>query len=215
MTRLRRLAMMRGPLAVRTWERSSSKSRRTDPVQPVFDAPVAADDGRELGVAGLSDGQRGDRIAGFARPLPFHRAAACDLDGLGSVGEGQASGYRGDFEGAPFGAAVAAFPLVIRFRHVAPGQGGKLGVQAGLVALDDQQVVRAAPGQEGGVLALGVQSIGGDDRIGDVQAAQQRGEHGDLVGLGTHLHLAQHRAMSMVIGGEQVTAVLLPVAGAA
>jgi len=80
--------------------------------------------------------------------------------------------------------------------------------------LDDQQVVRAAHGQEGGVLALGVQSIGGDDRIGDVQAAQQRGEHGDLVGLGTHLHLAQHRAMSMVIGG-QVTAVLLPVAGAA
>jgi hypothetical protein len=75
--------------------------------------------------------------------------------------------------------------------------------------------VRAAPGQEGGVLALGVQSIGGDDRIGDVQAARQRGEHGDLVGLGTRLHLAQHRAMSMVTGGEQVTAALLPVAGAA
>ena len=37
-----------------------------DPVQPVFDAPVAADDGRELGVAGLGDGQRGDRVAGFA-----------------------------------------------------------------------------------------------------------------------------------------------------
>jgi hypothetical protein len=33
--------------------------------------------------------------------------------------------------------------------------------------LDDQQVVRAAPGQVGGVLALGVQSVSGDDRIGD------------------------------------------------
>ena len=37
-----------------------------DPVQPVFDAPVAADDGRELGVAGLGDAQRGDRVAGLA-----------------------------------------------------------------------------------------------------------------------------------------------------
>jgi hypothetical protein len=82
-------------------------------------------------------------------------------DGPGGVGEGQPSGYRSDFEGAPFGAAVAAFGLVIRFRHVTPGQGGKLGVQAGLVALDDQLVVRAAPGQAGGVLTLGAQSAVG------------------------------------------------------
>ena len=88
-------------------------------------------------------------------------------------------------------------------------------MQAGLVALDDQKVVRAAPGQVGGVLTLGVQSIGGDDRIGDVQAVQQGGEHGDLVGLGAHLHLAQHRPMSMVVGGEQVTADLVAMAGAA
>jgi hypothetical protein len=65
------------------------------------------------------------------------------------------------------------------------------------------------------VLALGVQSISGDDRIGDVQAVQQGTEHGDLVGLGAHLHLAQHRAMSMVASGEQVTAVLVAMAGAA
>jgi hypothetical protein len=38
---------------------------------------------------------------------------------------------------------------------------------------------------------------------------------GDLVGLGAHLHLAQHRAISMVIGGEQVPAVLFAVATAA
>ena len=88
-------------------------------------------------------------------------------------------------------------------------------MQAGLVALDDQQVVRAAPGQVGGVGALGVQRIGGDDRAGDVDAVQQRGEHGNLVGLGAHLHLAQHHAVSMVEGGEQVPAVLAAVAGAA
>ena len=48
--------------------------------------------------------------------------------------------------------------------------------------LDDEQVVRAAPGQVGGVVALGMQRIGGDDRAGDVHAVQQGGEHGDLGG---------------------------------
>jgi hypothetical protein len=33
---------------------------------------------------------------------------------------------------------VPAFPLGIGDRHVAPGQGGELGVQAGLVALDQE-----------------------------------------------------------------------------
>src|SRR5713226_2878501 len=40
-----------------------------------------------------------------------------------------------------------------------------------------------------GVGALGVQSVCGDDRAGDVHPVKQRGEHGDLVGLGVHLHL--------------------------
>jgi hypothetical protein len=79
--------------------------------------------------------------------------------------------------------SVRPCPLGIRHRHVAPGQVGELGVRAGLVALDDQQVVRAASGQVGGVLALGMQGIGGDDRAGDVDAVQQRGEHGDFVDL--------------------------------
>jgi hypothetical protein len=37
----------------------------------------------------------------------------------------------------------------------------------------------------------------------------------DLVGLGVHVHLSQHHAMGMVEGGEQVTGVLIAVAGAA
>ena len=60
-----------------------------DPVQPAPDAPVAADDDGELGVASLGEGQRGDRVAGLPRPLPLHLAAAGDLDGLGGVREGQ------------------------------------------------------------------------------------------------------------------------------
>ena len=74
--------------------------------------------------------------------------------------------------------AVPAVPLGAGHRNLAPGQRRELGVQAGLVALDDQQVVRAAPGQVGGVLTLGVQSIGGDDRIPDIRAVQQRAEQG-------------------------------------
>jgi hypothetical protein len=54
--------MMRGPAAVRTWERAGFvEVHVADPVQAVFDGRVAADDGGELGVAGLGNGQRGDR----------------------------------------------------------------------------------------------------------------------------------------------------------
>jgi hypothetical protein len=38
--------------------------------------------------------------------------------------------------------------------------------------------VRAAAGQVAGVLALGVQRVGGDDRPADGDAVQQRGEQG-------------------------------------
>jgi hypothetical protein len=81
--------------------------------------------------------------------------------------------------------------------------------------LDDQQVVRAATVQVLGVGALGVQRVGGDDRIGNVHPVQQRGEHRDLVGLGVHIHLPEHHAMGMVKGGEQVAAVLFAMARAA
>jgi hypothetical protein len=53
------------------------------PVQPVLDAPVAADDGGELGRAGLGHAQGGDGVAGFAGPLAVDFAAPGDLDGLG------------------------------------------------------------------------------------------------------------------------------------
>ena len=72
--------------------------------------------------------------------------------------------------------------------------------------LDDQQIVRSATVQVGGVLPLGVQRIGGDDRIGDLDAVQQGGEQGDLIGLGAHVYLAKHHAMAMIEGSEQVTA---------
>jgi hypothetical protein len=185
-----------------------------NPVQAVLDPPVAADDGGELGVGGLDGTQRGDGVAGLGGPLPFYLAAAHDLDGLAGVGEGQAFGHRGDLEGAPLGPAVTALSGLVSDRDVPPGQGGKLGIQAGLISLDRDQIVRAAPGEVAGVLTLGVQSVRGDDRVLDVQAVAQRGEHRDFVCLGAHLHLAQHHAMGLVERREQVTATVTIVRGA-
>jgi hypothetical protein len=81
--------------------------------------------------------------------------------------------------------------------------------------LDRDHIVRAAPGKVAGVLALGVQGLRGDDRVGDFQAVQQLSEHRDLIGLGPHLHLAQHHAPGLVERREQVTAALVVVPRAA
>ena len=78
-------------------------------------------------------------------------------------------GHGRDFQGAPLGAAVAAVVLDIGSRYLAPGQGGELGVQAGLVALDGDQVVRAALNEQVlGVRALGMQRVRGNHRAGEV-----------------------------------------------
>lgn len=183
-------------------------------MQPVLDGPVATDDRDELAGAGLGHAQGGDRVAGLARPFPSDFAAAGDLDGPAGVREGQSAGHRSDLEGARLGAAMPAFPLVIGHRDVAPVQGGELVVQAGLVALDDQQVARAALVQVGCVAVLGVQSVCGDDGTGDPDTVQQRGEQEDFNGLGAYLDLAQYRAMSVIERDEQVPDGLLVTAGA-
>ena len=81
--------------------------------------------------------------------------------------------------------------------------------------LDDQQVVRAAPGQVIGVGTLGVQGVRGHDGALDLDAVQQRGEHRDLVGLRAHLGLAQDHAVGLIESGQQVAVALAAVGGAA
>jgi hypothetical protein len=67
-------------------------------------------------------------------------------------------GDGGRLEGAPFGAAVTAFAGAGAGWDLPPGQVLELGVQAGLVVFDGQDVMRVLFGdQELGVLALGVQ----------------------------------------------------------
>jgi hypothetical protein len=99
--------------------------------------------------------------------------------------------------------------------NLLPGQVLELGEQAGLVALHGDQIVGTPAVEVPGVVTLIVQSVRCHHRTADVYAVQQRGEQGDLVGLGAHFYLAQHRAMGMVERSEQVRAVVACVGGAA
>ena len=83
------------------------------------------------------------------------------------MGEAQA-GDGGDLQGPQLDAPVAMVAGAVHHRDLPPRQPGELGVQTGLVGLDDQQVVGAAVDQEAGVVALGVQRVGGDQRTGKV-----------------------------------------------
>src|SRR5262249_48476624 len=122
-----------------------------------FDAPVAAHPSGDLGGGSLVGAQAGAGVTGFGGPslVPGQRSsAASDLDGLGGVREGDPGGHSGELEGAPLGAAVTFLPGVPGDGDLAPGQGFELGVQAGLVVFDGQDVVRVLAGdQELGVLA--------------------------------------------------------------
>jgi hypothetical protein len=140
---------------------------------------------------------------------------AGDPQGLGGVGEVQAS-HGGDLQLAKLHAAVAAVAGVVGDRDVAPGQGGQLVVQGGLVGLDDQDVGGVlSVDQPVGVLALGVHGVGGHHPSGKVQALQQGPELGDLVAGGVHVGLGQDRTAGVVHRGEQVDRRALVVAAAA
>ena len=52
--------------------------------------------------------------------------------------------------------------------------------------------------KELGVLALGVQGVGGDDAPGQAQRLEQRRGPGDLVGLAVHPDLAEHNTTALI-----------------
>jgi hypothetical protein len=70
---------------------------------------------------------------------------------LGGVREAQADD-GGDLQRPDLDAAVAMIAGAVHRRDLPPRQLGELGVQAGLVGLDDQQVLGAAVDQEPGVV---------------------------------------------------------------
>jgi len=99
---------------------------------------------------------------------------------------------------------------------VAPGQGGGLAVQRGLVGLDGQDVGGVLVGdQPVGMLALGVERVGGDHPPGQVQPVQQRLEPGGLIGLAVDVGLGEDATGGVVHHGEQVDLLLAVVAAAA
>ena len=77
--------------------------------------------------------------------------------------------------------------------------------QGGLVGLDGQQVVRPlGDHEELGSVAVRLQRIGCDHRIGHVQVGQQRLEPGDLVRCAVDLALGNTARVAVVHRGEQV-----------
>nr|WP_028799965.1 hypothetical protein [Streptomyces sp. 142MFCol3.1] len=65
--------------------------------------------------------------------------------------------------------AVASGVVVVDHGDLLPGQGVELTGLAALVVLDGQQVVSAAFAQVGGVVALGVEGIGGNDHSREIR----------------------------------------------
>lgn len=204
MARFRRLAMARGRVPVRILESSLAEGAVAHVVQEVFDAPVASDPCGEFGAGGIEDAQARDQVDAldgqFARahlPSPAH-----DLDRLAGAGVVEV-GERGAFEAADFVTVVGPLTSAVPERDVPPGQLCDLGIQAGMVLLDDSHVVGTTADQIGAVIALGMQGIGGQYGILQVEWAQQRLEGGDFVALGSDLTLGQDHAV-VVRRGQQL-----------
>ncbi|ODA73932.1 hypothetical protein APS67_001858 [Streptomyces sp. AVP053U2] len=104
-----------------------------------------------------------------------------------------------------FVAAVAAGVVAVDDGDLLPGQGVELTGLAALVVLDGQQVVGAAFVQVGGVVALGVEGIGGHDRpleVGVVDLVEEGLELGDFVGLRADLAGGEGDAVAVPDGGQ-------------
>src|SRR3954465_6169627 len=86
---LRRAAMTCGPAPVRTAERSSPKVTSPDPVEGVFDLPVAAQPDREQDRVGVPVPEGGDRkdLLGGGDAGGGVGAASDDLQGAGRTRE--------------------------------------------------------------------------------------------------------------------------------
>src|SRR3954452_10498257 len=205
---LRNAAMSCGPAPSRILETSSRwVTSRTWwtlfsiaqwPLQPVG----------ERGRVGGAVVQGGDRVDDLGRGPPgaVVPAPADDLDRPGGVREqrrGRDAVKVDDLDRARLGAAVSDLPAPLPGR-LGPRQGGQRPTQGGLIALDGEQVVPAALAQPGGVLALAVQRVGGDNDLLQVrQGGQGGGERGDLVAT-DHRGLGEQQVLVVVVDAEDL-----------
>lgn len=136
----------------------------------------------------LGDAGDGDGV-GFAGGVG---GVALDEEGLRRGGKPDVFWCGEGLDGASFTASAVVVGGGVGGCLV-PGQSVEQVVEAGPVFFDDEYVVRAACGEVAGVVADGVQGVGGDHRSGQVvDPVQQRGEPGDFGGLVLHLCLRHH-----------------------
>jgi hypothetical protein len=157
-------------------------------------------------VAQRDSGEAGDRIRPHGPPPPGVQATtlAGDLEDLRGVREPEMV-HRDGLEGADLDPAVGLVARAIQDGNTMPGKLGAALEQGGLVGLDGQQVVRPlGTHEELGSVAVRLQRIGRDHRIGQVQVGQQRLEPGDLARCAVDLALGNHRTGGAVHRGEQV-----------
>ncbi len=133
---------------------------------------------------------------------------------LADVRERQVARRVHELDGAGFDPAVAAVGGSVGDRGIVPGQGVEGVEQAGLVVLDREREVRAAPVHIVRRGTLAMQGIRRHDSSVQVHAVQQRGDHRDLVRLGADLDLAGDHALLAGQGGQQVHLAAVGVPGA-
>lgn len=178
----------------------------THSVDGALHGPVPASPGGHLGGGCLLSGQVGGGVDGLAGPLlrPVQAASALDAQDLADVREEQAVDGD-DLHQALLVAAVAAGVVTVDHGDLFPGQPVELAGLTTLVVLDCEEVVGAAFVQVGGVGVLGVESVGGDDRPGEVHVVdlvEQGLELGDLVRLRADLTRGQGDAVAVADRGE-------------
>ena len=87
MVRLHRAAMISGPLAVRSWWRSSSKMTSLTDVESVLDSPVPLDPGRDDLGLGIGHREGADQVDHLNMLPALDGPGASELDHLRSPGE--------------------------------------------------------------------------------------------------------------------------------
>ena len=153
-----------------------------------LDGPVPAVQREQALGAGGVGGMAGDAVGVLDGLLAggFGGDGALDEEGLADVGEGEVIvECRGGPDGAAFDASVAKLGPFLEVGFAAFLEVDvEVGQQVGPIALDGEQVVRAAADEEVGELCLGEQRVGGEGFVGEVgfEGLEHGDDGADLVG---------------------------------
>ncbi|GEC10541.1 hypothetical protein SSP24_81960 [Streptomyces spinoverrucosus] len=213
---VRKVAIARGAVLVRTREASSAKvASRMWWRASMCQCPRISSASRTG--AALLGGEAGDCVDRRDGGLPGSPAgaAALDLDRLDGVWEVQAGMDSADLQAADLVPVVGLAAGTVLERDLARGQVSQPAAEVLLVALDDEDAVAALGSDLLGVTGLGVHRIGSDDQAVQVQPVQQRGGGGDLVALGGDLPLADDGLGLVQDGGQEMDGSAFTVTAAA